>query len=501
MSSILTGITEKLKNWLPLALVIMVGMLLRIFAVPHGFPYILNIDEPALVRTTLGLRESIWINHFDWPHFNYYLHYLFYEIFIKFRGFINIMGWTNVRDAFPFFWDDPFAFYALSRLINIFLYCLSAIPLYLFFKEIFGKRIALFGSLLFLLLPYGISVSLYAFQEPALISFSIWAVYLTSRASRDSKLKNFIYAGILWGLASSVKYNAILLSLLVFTFFFAINRKWDRKSLKDLFVMYMTSAFTFLLVNPSVIKYWNIFWSYTGGKGFLWQMFENSDPLKSWEYLPRLHENLINYFYNLDPVISVIFIFGALMCLIKLTAVIFKRSTWDMPDRLALGMFITFSLIFLYISRYGRAGPHYFTFLDFIPVFLCCYVFYLTSKLIISRKIALLYSYSLMAFILMLLIPNDIERISTFLRPANISEAALFAKSGPKNDIYMKGGELKTFTYINNTGFKKVTDESKIMAGNRVISEEKLEEDKYKLLKAFDVSPNLSRSIYVYEKL
>jgi len=86
--------------------------LIKIGASMHGYPYILNVDEPAVVRSSLGLRFDFWINHFDWPHLNYYLNYVFYFVFIKFRGALQQLGARAYLEPYaPIIWNDPFVFY------------------------------------------------------------------------------------------------------------------------------------------------------------------------------------------------------------------------------------------------------------------------------------------------------------------------------------------------------------------------------------------------------
>ena len=123
------------------------GLIIRLVGLMYGHPYILNIDEPALVRSALGIRFSIWVDHFDWPHFNFYLHYVFYEIFIKFRGVLQVLNLRGSIESFaPIVWDDPFIFYLLSRFLNSILVVLSGIPLYMVSRKFAKKKYALISE-------------------------------------------------------------------------------------------------------------------------------------------------------------------------------------------------------------------------------------------------------------------------------------------------------------------------------------------------------------------
>ncbi len=511
----LTNLIEKINQHRLLIIIFSIGLIFRFIGILHGYPFIHNIDEPALVRSALGIRNSFWVNHFDWPHFSFYLNAIFFEIFIKMRGLVNSLGWNSTLEGiFPVLWDDPFVFYFLSRLQNSILYSLAVVPIYLTVKNLFSKKTALFASAIFLLMPYGIFISHFALLEPMLIFFVSVAIYLSLRAVKRGCYKSYAIAGIFWGIAVSVKYNAVMLSLLVFVFYFwqlyalQIENKYKEipAFIKRLAIMYGVAILAFVITIPSVFKYPHIFWSYEPGRGLLWQIFENSQAVSVSEYPANFGNYISAYAQNIGYVPIILLVAGLVLLIVKIIGAKKKVIALSNEDKLAIGLYTVFIILFLYISRYGRAGPRYFIVLDVITVLLSAYFYHLVLSLTVLgdeyvQKMKSILTSLFPAFVLFILLPYSFEASTKFLIPVNISEAAKSIRNSDRI-IYMRGSDVSTFNAINNNGYKRYNDSDEIDAGSLVVSEESLGEDKFRLIQTFELTPNLSKDIiYIYEKL
>ena len=54
-----------------LFLILLLGLVLRVLGLRHGFPFIFHPDEPTVVRSALGVRFFPNPGHFDWPHLTF----------------------------------------------------------------------------------------------------------------------------------------------------------------------------------------------------------------------------------------------------------------------------------------------------------------------------------------------------------------------------------------------------------------------------------------------
>lgn len=197
--------------------VFLLALILRLWGVWHGLPYIYSVDEPALVHSVLGLRFDLNPHHFDWPHFHFYLSYLVFGIFYKVRVAWQVWGWKGPMEAIaPILWNDGAIFYLLLRLLSVFMGALTVIPVYLSAKNILGttKR-ALLTATFLAIAPFHVENSKYALIDvPATLWVAI-SFYFSVKIFKKPTILNYILAGVFGGLAASTKYNAVLILLML----------------------------------------------------------------------------------------------------------------------------------------------------------------------------------------------------------------------------------------------------------------------------------------------
>ena len=134
-------------NWI-LLLIILLGLILRLTGIQHGFPFIFHPDEPTIIRSALGIRFDPNPKHFDWPHLYIYINYFLYMLFAKFRSLLEAANLKNtLSSVFPLIWNDDLIFYYLTRCLSAILGALTAIPLYLTSKNLFGKKAGILTAL------------------------------------------------------------------------------------------------------------------------------------------------------------------------------------------------------------------------------------------------------------------------------------------------------------------------------------------------------------------
>lgn len=438
--------------------ILLLGLVLRLIGISHGYPYIFNIDEPALVRSALGIRFTFFIDHFDWPHFNFYLHALIYEVFIKARAIIQILSLrTTIEQSLPILWDDPFIFYLLSRITNSFAIVFSAIPLYLASKKIVAEKYALIGILFYILLPFSVFISRYALQEPVQLFLLAWALYFAFKIIETNKVKDFIYFGIFIGLAAGTKYNAVLFGILPLIIY-AFDKSNDKKDyfgfIKNLSISGVVSAITFVITTFSLFRYFDVFWSYKPGRGMLWQMSENLRLVPFNEYGAQIGKNISLLYTDLGYIVVFLIVMSFSLCFYF---VIKKNKPSAALINLACSCFFIFYI--LYVSRYDRANSHYlFPLYIFIPIFIsqCAYYLSLVSGFLKLRYL----KYSVLVGMAILLIDLAILSISSKFKDTAVEQAVGFLKTNYESKkIYVDGEDLEAANSINNLGFKIYEEE------------------------------------------
>lgn len=355
-----------------LLLILVVALFVRLLGINHGFPIIFNIDEPALVRSVIGLRFSLNPNRFDWPATHFYLNFVFYMGFYFFRSFVQLASLRPfLENIFPILWQDDIIFYLISRVLNGIMGGLTVIPLYYSAKLLLkDKKLALLTSFLFAVIPFAVSDAHLALLDTALTFWITIALYYILRLLESPSYKNYILSGLFLGLSFGTKYNAIfyylVVAIVVITYHFEQTRysttfKWYVSFVKKLFSInnlkkYSANVVAFftayLLTNPYVLFDFDKFWSNEYGRGFLFQ-FENVGN-KTWiEYPASLYENLVTQSvgdYGLTLYV--------VLLIVVLLYLFFNYRNRVTNITLLLPLFL-----YLYVSKKDRNPSHYFLFL------------------------------------------------------------------------------------------------------------------------------------------
>ncbi len=498
------------KDILKYSFFILIGfvlILIRYIGINHDYPFIYNSDEPALVKSAYNLRFNFLVDHFDWPHFNYYFHYFFYFSFIKFRAIVQMLPFIEViKTNFSFFWNDFFIFYSISRFINTTFSILTAIPVYLMLELIFKrKKLALFISILFLFIPYLTVNSKFAIQEPAITFWITTGIYFLVRYLNSSKTREIFIATILFGLGMGVKYNAILFTPLVPCFLvIVLFQNGFKKNVKKWIFLNVTAGivflFTFIFTTFSLIPHWQFFWSYEGGVGFLWQMRDNLGTYSFGNYPNALLEDVVSFLIDSG------FVFGILWLVSPLFV-----SRLNIERKMKLGLIVLLAFSFLYFlnaSRYTISGSRFF-----VPIYAIVALGMMTTIIGIGKsyvKKALLITCVLIEIIFQSFI------IMQYARPSTINVAydlySYLMQNGKK--VYVKGEYLERINFLSSLKmdrlleFKEIQTNDYLLIGRPVTDSEKefglvlidTIDSKFKIFDSNYFKDRFGPPIYIYRK-
>ena len=394
--------------------VVFFGLLLRVYGIDHGFPYIFHPDEPALVRGGLGIRFSINPGHFDWPHLYFYVNYLAFYGFAFLRDVFNNIGYKGiVSKLFPLIWNDKLIFYLLSRILTAMIGTAIIIPAYLSARELFDRKAGIFAALTTALIPLFVVYSHLALPDIPMVFFLFWYIYFSSKIFKNPGYKNYLLAGLFLGLSASTKYNGGLdvLYLLLIHFF---TQRFNFLTFKKILSAGVFSILGLFIGTPFILFDFHTFIRNDGPQGALWQ-FTNVGSVPETQHF----STFISYFgtyraqdFGYTVIYAFVFVlflilflfFKRLFYVFKLKGV--KNELLAMPKEFQNSTYV--KLLFLYIPTlvfiyyisgfYKNEGHYYLIIYPFVILafsYFCSRIYLIlneskTLENILTRKIVTL---------------------------------------------------------------------------------------------------------------
>lgn len=365
-------VNKKIFNFdFVLVLIILVGLILRLTGIQHGFPFIFHPDEPTIIRSALGIRFEANPKHFDWPHLYIYINYFLYMVFAKFRSLVEVVNLKNAFvSVFPLIWNDDLIFYYLTRCLSAILGALTAIPVYRAGKELFGRKAGIFGALAIVLMPYHVWHSHYSLGDIPSVFLLSWGLYYSILIIKSSNRKNYILAGLFVGLSASMKYNgglsAIMVPIAHFLRIFWINKNEDKiknfqrifldsQDIKNLIFSGVFAFLGFLIGTPYALFDFKTFSRTDGPQGAFWQ-FTNVGSVNSSQHFDKfLSESFGRLLVDTGYVVIPVFFIGLLYVLFKLI----KKKTEEKDVYLSFIYVISIFLIW-YLAGFKNNRSHYY---------------------------------------------------------------------------------------------------------------------------------------------
>lgn len=362
----------KLYNFdLSLVLIILVGLILRLTGIQHGFPFIFHPDEPTIIRSALGIRFNPNPMHFDWPHLYIYINYFLYMLFGKFRSLLEVVNLKNtLSNIFPLIWNDDLIFYYLTRCLSAILGTLTAIPVYLTGKSLFGRKAGILVALAIVLMPYHVWHSHYSLGDIPSVFLLSWGLYYSSLIIKSSNRRNYILAGLFIGLSASIKYNGGLSAIMVpvahfIRIFWESKGKDKIKEFNKIFVnkpdiinliLSGVSAFLgFLIGTPYALLDFKTFSRTDGPQGAFWQ-FTNVGSVSSSQHFDKfVSESFGRLLNDTGYVVMPLFFIGLFYVLFRLI----KKKAEEKDIYLSFIYIVSLFLIW-YLAGFKNNRSHYY---------------------------------------------------------------------------------------------------------------------------------------------
>ena len=323
------------KNRAIFIVIVLAGLILRLWGLGFGLPFSFHQDEPVVVNHALAYGTGDLNPHFfAIPPLTSYLLFIVY-------GILFILGkltgaWAGAEDFAVQFFKDPTVFYLVGRFfIGVIPGILCVIFTYQLAKKFSSARSALYSSAIMALSFLNVANSHYIYTDMLLVMFTILAYKAFFSCYEKPAMKNYLIAGIFLGLATGTKYNAALLAIpYLFTHFVASYRsgeKWQNTIFSGkLWIGILSAAVTVLLVNPFMVL---------DLPGFLSSFTKQTGAFL---YMGWGHHLTYSLFEGISTPLTLVGIAGLL-------ALCFRRRMWGV-------IFVSFPII-LYVLMVFKSQP------------------------------------------------------------------------------------------------------------------------------------------------
>jgi len=249
-------------EYLLLAAVALVALMMRAYGADFGLPLHYHIDEERVMNRVIRMVTTGDLN----PHFFHYPSFIFYFLsalvasyyFVHYLPFAlgallegGSLSLSAFKEAFV---ADEAVLYLLGRLSMAIVGVLTVVLLFFLVRRLLDRRAALFASAALALSPLHVVESHYIKQEILMTFFMFLALFIAVRGVKTSPARTSLGVGAAAGIAASVKYNGILGFAVVPLLF----RKNGKLSLSSFFGMgpllaAAAAVAAFLLFSPFIL--------------------------------------------------------------------------------------------------------------------------------------------------------------------------------------------------------------------------------------------------------
>ncbi len=354
------------------------ALALRLIGINHGFPFILHPDEPTVIRTAQSLQFFPNPGHFDWPHLFIYVNYFCYIIFGQFLKMLQILDLKDyIFQYLPILWDSTLIYYLISRIIAAVMGAMTVIPIYLAGRDNYGKSVGILAAITMAVVPFHVWHSHYALIDVPMLFFASWGIYFSLNIIKRKNVYDYTGSGFYIGLASSTKYNAGLISVMVpFAHILRVikNKKkiLEKNSIIALLLSILTFSIGFLIGTPYALLDYQTFLRTDGPKGALWQ-FTNVGSLDISQRIPAFFERMI---YKVSDDVGYTVLVGFFLLL----AILVYRKIKSTVREEDLSLWFLFSMgmfLLIYVSGVKNSRSHYF-FIAY-PFIILCFAYLLDN--------------------------------------------------------------------------------------------------------------------------
>jgi hypothetical protein len=342
---------------LPLFTILTVSLILRLWGIWFGLPYLYHQDETHEVLRALELGAGGFDFHRVTKAGYFYLlffEYGIYFIVMKLLGFVK-----SASDFALYFIKEPWSFYLIGRSTTAIIGTLNVYITYKIGKEAYSDRTGVIAALLLAFNYLHSQSSHYITVDVPMTCLATFSLLFIIRMAHDGNLKNYMLAGILAGLAVQTKATAIVLvfPILIAHLYYTTKSKknsvWEFFFGKGILICAVMGILVLFIGNPGLLlNFKNVLYSF-------WNMFFGNAATASTGSSGIDHSpNLFLFYLHVLNVSS-----GTLLFIISIAGFVYILFCRKEEDVILTGYIVSF---FVLISMSKHRHLFYFRYL--IPI-------------------------------------------------------------------------------------------------------------------------------------
>lgn len=250
--------TDKNYFRLTMLIILVLACVVRFWGIGFGLPNTeCRPDETIIINFAMEFGKCDLNPHFfDYPTFYMYILFCFYILY-----FLIGMAFGRYNSLYDFIAEysvSPDNFYLLNRFLVVILGVATVFVLYKVASYLFNKKTAVISSLFLSLAYLHVRNSHFGKVDIPATFFIMCSMAFIIKSYGQSTLKNYLWAGVLAGLATSVKYNAVILlfPMLVVHHFNVFNKKYKIAKIfadKRILFFIIAGASAFFISSPFIL--------------------------------------------------------------------------------------------------------------------------------------------------------------------------------------------------------------------------------------------------------
>lgn len=315
------------------------------------------------------------------------IHYpnnLFYSLFDGKQPFL--MWMFGISESF--FSDPLFA----GRLISVITGFLTGLGIYYIGKKYFGRNIARYSFLFYIVIPLFSFFDRQALMESAISSVGVWSCYFLINIFNEKDRKSSIMLGIILGIGFFIKSTVLIffISAIILSFFYLIKQadKQKKKIIQYIFLSFLISQIILIFLYTQD-KFWS---SLSMNNRYSLTITEiMSFPFSRW--FQTIKNSLELEFWYLTPLPLILGTAGIIN--------IFKRNT----KRKYIACWFLINMIFMIFFARDISARYIVPFLPLFTIFICYFLF----EVLKTKK-----TFSMVLFFLYVLFPSLITIVQIF---------------------------------------------------------------------------------------
>jgi len=235
-----------------LVVAVVLGLILRVWGLGFGLPFIYHYDEHLIVNAALNLGRGVISNPLIMPGLSNVL-FLEYALYYVSRLLSGVV--TSPAEFAALYRADPSVFYLLGRITVAVLSTLSIPLVWNLGRQCYGKTVGNLAAIVLAVSFLHVRDSHYSVPDTVMPVFLLIALILALRGCASCRVRDVALAAFAGGAATAMKWSAIAVFVPISVAMMEVSKRtWAKMAVpKGVFLACLCLFAGFFVVTPQVI--------------------------------------------------------------------------------------------------------------------------------------------------------------------------------------------------------------------------------------------------------